>query len=81
MFFYKNIFCERTAFLQKYISLKKQVFYDRTIGKKVGFLQIKGSFFTKIYFCKKAGFVQPYFVLKSRLFTEKRSFFTTKAVF
>ena len=37
--FYKNIFCKKTAFLQKYIFLKMQYFYNRLICKKAAFLQ------------------------------------------
>ena len=42
---YKNIFCKKTAFIQKYSFVEKQTFY------------IKKKLFYKIYFCKKAGFL------------------------
>ena len=64
---HKNIFCKKTAFLhkkaaflQKYISVKKQFFYNRSICKKAGFLHKEAAFLQKIHFCKKAVFLQPF---------------------
>ena len=49
---------KKAAFLQKYIFVKKQYFYNRLICKKAAFLHKKVAFLQKIYFCKKAVFLQ-----------------------
>ena len=47
---------KKAAFLQKYIFVKKQLFYNRSICKKAGFLHKKAAFLRKYISVKKQFF-------------------------
>ena len=53
---YQNIFCKKTASLQKYISVKKSFFTTVQFVKKTGFLRKKATFLQKYISVKKQFF-------------------------
>ena len=66
---------KEAAFLQKYVFVKKQYFYNRLICKKAAFLHKKAAFLQKYIFvkkqyfynrliCKNAAFLQKYIFVK-----------------
>ena len=76
-YFYNRLICKKTAFLQKYIFVKKELFYVKKQYFYNRFTCKKG-----LFYIKKAAFLQKYIFVKkqyfyNRLTCKKAVIFTT----
>ena len=72
---YHNIFCKKTATLQKYISVKKSFFTTvQFVKKKTGLLHKKAAFLQKYISVKKQFFYNRSICKKVRFLHKKAAF-------